>query len=220
MLTIDITKLSPAQLLELSKAAEQLTAQKKREREQNIAAYKAMVDETVVALAPDLASFGTLQGLKVEKTFNAFQQALALKKELYDYKDSQASHTFTSRDGMASVTIGHNEIIGFDGTENAGVIKIREYMTTLADEDPKRKILVRFLETFMKPNKKGELNPARIVELIGLKEEANDTSFSDGVDIIVNAQFKTRTSTYVKGWFRRQDGEGKDMKLEFSISTK
>lgn len=192
----------------------------KARRADDIDAYKKLIDELVHQQAPELVDFGTMQNIKVEETFKIFQQALEIKKELYGYDDKQASHTFTSRDGAASIIIGYNEIIGFDGTESAGVVKIRDYITSLAADDPKRNILVSFLETFMKPNKKGELNPTRIVELVGLKEEADDAGFTEGVDIIVNAQFKTRTTSYVKGWFKRLDVEGKELKMEFTISAK
>ncbi|SMG35786.1 hypothetical protein [Sphingobacterium psychroaquaticum] len=216
----EITKMTAAERKALMADLAKQEKAEKAQRADDIDAYKKLVDELVMKQAPELADFGTMQNIKVEETFKAFGQALEIKKELFGYNDTQASHTFSSRDGMGSIVIGYNEIIGFDGTENAGVIKIREYMTSLAADDPKRKILIRFLETFMKPNKKGELNPTRIVELVGLKQEADDEGFSEGVDIIVNAQFKTRTTTYVKGWFKRQDGEGKELKMEFTISTK
>lgn len=216
---IDFSKLSPTELNELSKELERITKTAAREREENISAYKALVDELVKQVAPNLADFGTMQNEKVEETFKAFEEALKLKKELYGYKDEQASHTFTARDGSASVIIGYNEVIGFDGTENAGVQKIREFIKTLASDDDNRQILADLLETFMKPNKKGELNPTRVAELIAKKDTVANESFHEGVDIIVKAQFKTRTTTYVKGWIKRKSGV-KELKLEFSISSR
>lgn len=218
--TVESKTISPAEEARLKRqwAAEEKAA--KRKREDDIDAYKDMIDETVLSLAPDLADFGTLQNLKVDETFDALATALAIKKEIYNYKDTQSSHTFTARNGMASICMGYNEIIGFDGTESAGVMKIREFITTLGADDENREILVDLVETFMKPNKKGELNPTRIVELIARKEKINKPLFSDGVDIILKAQFKTRTSKFVKGWFKRVDGNGNEIKLEFSISTK
>lgn len=215
----DITKLTAEERKALlAELAEQEKAEK-RKREENVEAYKSLVDELVAKVAPDLADFGTMQNIKVEETFKAFGEALKLKKELYGFKDDQASHTFTARDGSASIIIGYNEIIGFDGTESAGVIKIRDFIKTLAADDENRLVLAGLLETFMKPNKKGELNPTRVAELVAQKDKVNNPDFHEGVDIIVNAQFKTRTTTYVKGWYKRKDGE-KELKLEFMISTK
>lgn len=216
----DINVMTPAERKALlARLVEDEKAEKEKKAD-DIEAYKKIVDELVMAVAPDLADFGTLQNIKVEETFRAFQQALALKKDLFGYKDDQASHTFTARNGLGSVVIGYNEIIGFDGTENAGVIKIREFIKTLAADDENRLVLADLLETFMKPNKKGELNPTRVAELNAKKKSVNNDLFSEGVDIIVNAQFKTRTTTYVKGWFKRETGDGKELKMEFTISTK
>ncbi|MGJ1339821.1 DUF3164 family protein [Sphingobacterium multivorum] len=212
--------MSPAQLAVLHKQLEEKKTESAKQRDENIAAYKELVDETVKGLAPQLSEFGKLQTATVVGAFAAFDKAVALKKELYGFKDTQASHTFTTRDGNASITIGHNEIIGFDGTQSAGVSKIKEFITTLTAEDENRKILAGLLETFMKPNKKGELNPTRVAELVAQKDKVKDDLFHEGVDIIVNAQFKTRTTTFVKGWYKVPVENGQEVKVEFSISTK
>lgn len=217
--TIDLKQLTPQQLRELTQQVEAEHANKKRQREQNILTYKDLIDELVGSLAPELADFATVQNLTVEKTFNAFDKALKLKMEIYEYSDDQYSHTFTARDGMSSITLGYNSIIGFDGTEAAGVIKIREYLTSLSDQDENKDILIDLLNTFMKPDKKGNLNPARIAELVAKKEIAKSDLFSDGVDIIVSAQFKARSSQFVRGWFKRMGDNGKELKLNFSITS-
>lgn len=216
---IDLKQLSPEQLKELTKQLETENSNKKKLREQSVGAYKDLVDETVKSETPKLVDIGTLQNITVEEAFKAFSKALALKKEIYEYEDDQASHTFTSRDGMGSITIGFNEIVGFDGTETAGVIKIREYLASLSQEDETREVLISLLNTFMKPDKKGNLNPARIAELIAHKEKVKSDLFSDGVDIIVNAQFKTRSSQYVRGWEKRKMENGKELKFTFSITS-
>lgn len=217
---IDLSTLSAAQLADLQKQIEEKKTATAKQREENIAAYKELVDETVTKLAPQLSEFGQLQAATVVGAFAAFNEALDLKKELYGFKDTQASHTFTTRDGNASITIGHNEIIGFDGTQSAGVSKIKEFITTLTADDENRKVLAGLLETFMKPNKKGELNPTRVAELVAQKDKVKDELFHEGVDIIVNAQFKTRTTTFVKGWYKVKEENGQESKIEFSISTK
>lgn len=217
--TIDLKQLTPDQLRELTKQVEAENSNKKKLREQNVFAYKSLIDETVNSLAPELADFATVQNLTVDKTFKAFEQALKFKMEIYEYSDDQSSHTFTARDGMASITIGHNVIIGFDGTEAAGVSKIRQYLASLGQDDETREILLRLLNTFMKPDKKGNLNPARIAELIAQKDMVKSELFSEGVDVIVNAQFKSRSSQYVRGWYKRMGENGKELRLNFSITA-
>lgn len=218
--SINFSNLSIDQLLELQKQIADLNRLKSKERADNIEAYKAIVDQKVKEVAPALVAFGKLQNQTVNHIFAEFTKALELKKELYAYKDTQSSHSFSARDGSASVIIGYNEIIGFDGTENVGVCKIREFITTLAANDSNRLVLVGLLETFMKPNKKGELNPMRVAELYAQKEQVNNELFSEGVDIIMKAQFKSRTTTFVKGWHKNVLADGQEQKVEFTISTK
>ncbi len=215
---VDLKNISPDQL-EILKA--QILADEKakaEEKKQNRLAYKDMVEDTVNSFAPELAEFGKAQTTIVNKAFDMFKHALELKKELYGYEDKQASHTFTTEN--ASVTIGYNEIISFDGTQSAGVSKIREFISSLAADDENRGVLADLLETFMKPNKKGELNPTRVAELIAKKDKIKDDLFHEGVDIIVAAQFKSRTSTFVKGWVKERDEDGQEKRTEFTISTK
>jgi hypothetical protein len=214
-----IESLSPElkqQLLDELKADE---LQKAKRREAEIESYKGMQDGLVIEFLPELVGFSILQKDIINKVFKSFDTLVTIKKELYSTKESQDSHTFTARDGSGSITIGFNSIIAFDGTETAGVQKVKQYIETLSGDEENRDILAGFVETFMKVDKKGNLNPTRIVELVNKKSEINDPLFSDGVDTIVKAQFKTRTSTFVKGWQRTVDGEGKEVKITFSISA-
>lgn len=216
---MDINTLSPAEKKALK---DQLLAEEKeakQQRENDINTLKSLIDEMVTAKVPDLAEFGKRQTEVVNATFNDFEAIIKLKNDLYGTKENQASHTFTSRDGNGSIVVGYNEIIGFDGTEGAGVSKIKQVIASLSSDDENREVLADLLNTFMKPDKKGNLNPTRVAELVSKKEKVNKPLFSEGVDIIVNAQFKTRTSMYVRGWQRIKGENGKEVKLTFSITA-
>lgn len=217
--TIDINKLSAkdrkalmAQLTAENKAAE-------NHRKNQIGMFKNMTDELVKEIAPSLADFGEMQTNVVNSTFKDFEALLALKNDLYGKRENQASHTFTDRSGNGSITIGYNEIIGFDGTQTAGVSMIKEVIAGLSADDENREVLADLLNTFMKPDKKGNLNPTRIAELESKKDKVNKPLFSEGVDIIVKAQFKTRSSMFVRGWTLGKNAAGADIKIQFSITA-
>ncbi|RQO78083.1 hypothetical protein DBR40_09035 [Pedobacter sp. KBW01] len=216
---MNIDKLTPAERKDLLKQLEAKENQAIQKRKDDIEAFKGMVDEMVAAKAPILAEFGKQQNQIVESTFNDFEAVIKLKNDLYGTKDKQASHTFTSRDGNASIVVGYNEIIGFDGTEGAGVQKIKTVIAGLSADDENREVLADLLNTFLKPDKKGNLNPTRVAELVSKKDKVNNPLFSEGVDIIVAAQFKNRSSMYVRGWQRIQCENGKEIKLQFSITA-
>lgn len=216
---MNINTLSPEEKKALK---DQLLAEEKEakaKRENDINTLKSMIDEMVNAKVPNLVDFGKRQTEIVNATFNDFDAIIKLKTELYGIKDGQASHTFTSRDGNGSIVVGYNEIIGFDGTEGSGVAKIKQVIASLSSDDENREVLADLLNTFMKPDKKGNLNPTRVAELVSKKEKVNNPLFSEGVDIIVNAQFKTRSSMYVRGWQRITGENGKEIKLTFSITA-
>lgn len=132
--------------------------------------------------------------------------------------DDLESHTSTLDDGTASITIGYNINIGFDGTESAGVEKIKDFINSLATEEDNVLKLSAAVNTFLQPSAKtGMLNPTKIIQLSKLKDKFNDSRFDEGIDIIFKAQHKRKNSMYVSGW-KYIDIDGKPEKLEFRFS--
>jgi hypothetical protein len=215
-----LENLTPEAKRELFKQLEAEQRADRLQKEKEIETYKTMQDSMVVEVLPLLVEFADQQKDIVCWTIKNLSALVTLKTDLFKVKDGgQDSHTFTNRDGSGSITIGYNAIIGFDGTETAGVQKVKEYLSTLSGDDEKRQILADLLNTFMKPDRKGNLNPTRIAELCNKKGEIDNPLFSDGIDTIVNAQFKTRTSMFVRGWqLVTKEGEA-DKKIHFSISA-
>jgi hypothetical protein len=143
-----------------------------------------------------------------------------MKAEIYGLeKNAQDSHTSTLADGSASITIGYNVTIGFDGTESAGVEIIKEFISSLATDDENVKRLSKMVNTFLKPNAKtGMLNPSKIIELSKLRDEFNNERFSEGIDIILNAQQRRQNSMYVSGWkFIEHNGLPKKIEFRFTV---
>lgn len=156
----------------------------------------------------------------VEKLFSDYNTILALKAEVYGIDTYlQDSHTSTLRDGSASITIGHNVSIGFDGTESAGIQIIKDYIATLSDDDENATKLTEMVAVLLKENKKtGMLNPSSIIQLNQLREKMNSDKFNEGLDIIVEAQTKVKSSMYVSGWKFVEFENGIKKKLEFRFS--
>jgi hypothetical protein len=216
---MDITKLTPDEKAQLMRELAQEEKAKKEKRENDIRTFKGMIDTLVNEKAPLLADFGKKQNNLVNQIFNDFYTVIELKNELYGVKDGQSSHTFSSRDGNGSIIIGYNEITAFDATVDVGLKKIHEFLGSLGEDSDKRLKIEKVVGTLTRKNKKGELNPTKVVALSELKADMNDELFSDGVDVVVNSQFKTRTGSYVRGWWREVGENGKETKLSFSIST-
>ena len=218
--TLDITKLSAEDRAALM---QQLAAEAKAEREQlknDRKAYKELTCDFVNSNIESLLHHNDITGIIIENLFKDYETVRALKQQVYG-NDPQDSHTSTLPDGSASITIGHNVSISFDGTESSGIQKIRDFIASLSDEnsDAKTKKLAKSVDTFLKLNPKtGQLNPSKIIELSNLRDEFDDERFNDGLDIIFNAQIRTQTSMYVSGWkVVHENGKAKKLTFRFSV---
>jgi hypothetical protein len=72
----------------------------------------------------------------------------------------------------------------------------------------------------LKPNfKTGMLNPGRIIQLNQMRKTFNSPEFDEGMDIIIDAQNKTKGSTYVSGYKHIDIGDNRTKKLEFRFTV-
>ena len=220
MSEINLSDLSPEARKKLAQQLKEQNKLEKQKREDNISAFKKLSEEFVTNNIDPLVHHHEITGALIEKLWNGYKSIKELKADVYGTKiNEQDSHTSTLEDGSASITIGWNVSIGFDGTESAGVEKIKEFISSLSTDDENNKKLSAAVNTFLKPNAKtGMLNPAKIIELSKLKSEFNDERFNDGLDIIFNAQQRRQNSMYVSGW-KIVELEGRPTKLEFRFTV-
>ena len=220
MSEINLSDLSPEARKKLAQQLKEQDKLEKKKREENISTFKKLSEEFVTNNIDPLVHHHEITGALIEKLWSGYKSIKELKADVYGTKiNEQDSHTSTLEDGSASITIGWNVSIGFDGTESAGVEKIKEFISSLSTDDENNKKLSAAVNTFLKPNAKtGMLNPAKIIELSKLKSEFNDERFNDGLDIIFNAQQRRQNSMYVSGW-KIVEFEGRPTKLEFRFTV-
>ena len=220
MSEINLSDLSPEARKKLAQQLKEQNKLEKQRRDENISAFKKLSEEFVTNNIDPLVHHHEITGALIEKLWNGYKSIKELKADVYGTKiNEQDTHTSTLEDGSASITIGWNVSIGFDGTESAGVEKIKEFISSLSTDDENNKKLSAAVNTFLKPNAKtGMLNPAKIIELSKLKSEFNDERFNDGLDIIFNAQQRRQNSMYVSGW-KIVEFEGRPTKLEFRFTV-
>ncbi len=220
MTAINLKELSADQRRELMKEAAELEKQEKQKRANNVEAFKKLSEEFVNEHIDPLVHHHEITEALIEKLWRGYENIRDLKADIYGTRvNEQDSHTSTTEDGSASITIGWNVTIGFDGTESAGVEKIKDFIASLSTEDSNNKKLSAAVNTFLKPNAKtGMLNPSKIIELSKLKNEFNDPRFDDGLEIIFNAQQRRQNSMYVSGWKVVQvDGLPKKLEFRFTV---
>lgn len=216
---IKLQDLTPEERRQLLADAKALDKQDKETRKANIATFKELSEEYVKSHIDKLVHHHDITGILIEELWKSFTEIRELKADIYGSRvNEQDTHTSTLKDGSASITIGYNTSIKFDGTESEGVIKIKDFINSLTSDDDKNRKLSAAVNTFLKPNAKtGMLNPSKIIELSKLKDEFNDERFNEGLDIIFDAQIKTQNSMYVSGW-KFVEVESRPKKLEFRFT--
>ena len=217
---MDITKLTPEQKANLKAELESENRAIKTKRKEDLKTFKQLSGEFVTRHIDNMVSHRSSTDNLIKHLFQDYTSILAIKEEVYGEKASkQDSHTSTLEDGTASITIGYNVSIGFDGTESAGVEKIKGFLTSLSNDEPNVMKLTKAVNTLLKPSAKTQmLKPASIIQLSQLREEFNDAQFDEGLDIIINAQQRRQSSMFVSGWkFIEVDGAPRKLEFRFAI---
>ena len=139
----------------------------KQKRVNDVASFKQLSEDYVNSNINPLVHHHEITEHLIEKLWKDYEAIKNIKADIYGTDvNNQDSHTSTLKDGSASITVGWNVSIGFDGTESAGVEKIKDFINSLSSDEENVKKLSAAVNTFLKPNAKtGMLNPAKIIEL-------------------------------------------------------
>lgn len=218
MSTVKLADLSPEEKRALLKEAAAEEKANKAKKAENTETYKQLSAEFVNRNINIFAHRQIAIEDDIQNLFKDYESIVDIKAMVYgDKVRDQDTHTSTLSDGSASITIGHNVSIGFDGTEKIGVEGIKEYISTLADDDENTTKLTKMVNILLKPNKLGMLNPSSIVQLNGLRADLNSEKFNENLDIIEKAQIRIKSTMFVSG-YKMMEVDGIKRKLEFRFS--
>ncbi|MGP1501922.1 MAG: DUF3164 family protein [Bergeyella cardium] len=197
----------------------QIVAHKNKEKAKDRELLKKLENDFVVEnIDFFIDKRGALED-KILVLFANIESLIELRAKTYgNKKRDQESHTFTLDDGSASIRIGWNVRPTFNGTEAEGIVKIKEYMSSLAGDTKNEQILMDFLKVALKTDSQGDYNPKKVRELNSMREKADSTLFNEGMDIINNALKDIRTSRYVRGYKMVDFGDGNIKRVNFNFS--
>ena len=219
MSTIDLTQLSPEQLADLNNQIKEKEKADKAKKQQDKELLKKLENEVVLSEVPFFLDKHDDVEERLLNLFKNIEPAIELRAEVFgNQKREQDSHTFTLDDGTASIKVGWNVKPSFNGTEGEGIVKIREYMTSLAGESENEKILMEFLEIALKTDAEGNYEPRKVRDLNKMRERANSDLFNEGMDIIDAALIDIRTSRYARGYKMVDFGDGNIKRVNFKFS--
>lgn len=210
-----LKNLSDAERKELMAAAkEELKLEQEREKAER-KTYKEIASNEVLNHVTRLReTVETMKSVKVE-IYNSLRALVQSKKEVFETQENQKSHTFTTLDGKFRIMMGVRDISQWDGTETAGINKIQEYLKSLA-KDTRSAELVAMVQGMLKPDKKGMLDPRRIMELSKIAEEGGNELFMDGINIIIAAYKVVGSKMFLEAYEKSDDNSWQNINLNFS----
>lgn len=206
--TLDLSKLSAQQLKdELAKRAKASEGDK--------TAFKELSNENVPTLFEALKKWSDEGAALKTQIYSELKNLIDLKFKAYGVKTDQMSHTFTSENGE-SITIGYNVNAGYDDTVYLGVAKVKEFINSQISDEKTAK-LVNQINRLLRPDKKGNLDPKRVLELKQMAADYNNLDFIEGVETIEKAYQPKRSTWYIKASFK--NSVGIEQSLPLAIST-
>lgn len=207
-MSIDINQLSEAELKAALKRKQEL-AQEDR------VAYKELVNETVPEMMGKIiVASSHLQACKTE-IFQAFENLVKMKYDLFNVREEQQTHTFTDDKGT-SIKIGYNVIDGWKDTVNSGIAKINDFIKELAASSSDADVIT-ILNQLLKRDDKGNLKSSRVLELTSLAGKINNPLLTDGVAIIRDSYNPVFTSLKIEAWYK--DDAGNKVNVPLNIAS-
>lgn len=202
---INLSQLSAEQRREMLAQLKAQEEAEKRQREADISTYKALVSQTVEDNFPVLQAVSSELAAQKRSIRNAFATVVDLKSSLYGVKDGQRSHQFINNEGTRRITIGFNVIDNYDDTVDAGIAKVKEYISSLA-RDEQSKILVETVLKLLSKDSKGTLKASRVLQLQQMAEKSGNADFIEGVRIIRDAYRPIESKSYVRAEYKSDSG--------------
>ena len=202
---INLSQLSAEQRREMLAQLKAQEEAEKRQREADISTYKALVSQTVEDNFPVLQAVSSELAAQKRSIRNAFATVVDLKSSLYGVKDGQRSHQFINSEGTRRITIGFNVIDNYDDTVDAGIAKVKEYISSLA-RDEQSKILVETVLKLLSKDSKGTLKASRVIQLQQMAEKSGNADFIEGVRIIRDAYRPIESKSYVRAEYKSDSG--------------
>ena len=212
---INIDEMTPE---EQDRALQQLLAKKEAEKtriKDDRIIYKELASKTVDEMFIPLQNASSALSDLKKLVFDNFAHILELKKELYEVKSEQQSHTFSNDEGTKRITMGYRVLDRYDDTAEAGISKVREYMDSLARDAESAK-LVNMINSLLKRDPKGNLKANRVLELQKLASESDSETFKDGVQIISDAHKPQKSSDFIEADWKDEHGKWHSVALSIS----
>ena len=213
---MDYSKLTPEEKAELKAHLEAEEKAKQQQIQEDRETYKPLVDKFVVGNVKTLQNLSSQMMLIKKNVFESAELLIDMKDDLYKTKADRRSNTFTTQDGLMTITLGNRINEGWDDTVNAGIAKVKDYLGTLAKDDNSA-ALVETVMGLIAKDRKGNLKANKVLELEKLAIKTQDEKFLDGIAIIKAAYRPAPSCQFIEVTLK--DEKGNDVKLPLSMAA-
>lgn len=183
-----------------------------RQKEADRLAYKELVSTKVDEIFPLLEEISSKLAHQKQHVYDEFAAALAMKKELYETKETQCSHAFMNANATRRITLGNYTVDEYDDTVNDGIAIVKEYISGLARDENSR-ILVNTVMKLLAKDQKGALKPSRVMQLRQMADRSGNAHFIEGVSIIAAAYRPVPSKTFIRAEIKDTNGAWKSIPL-------
>ena len=153
---MDYEKLTEKEKAEFRARIEAEDKAKKLKQQEDRETYKTLTDKFVTTNIKKLQNLSSQMMLIKQEVFRDADLLIDMKDELFKTKLDRRSNTFTTQDGLMSITLGNRINEGWDDTVNAGIEKVKEYLASLA-KDENSAALVETVMGLIAKDRKGNL---------------------------------------------------------------
>ena len=217
MTGININNLTEEQRTQLREQFKQEEKDKAVRIKEDRKTLKELASKTVDEMFITLTNASSMLSKSKLQVFDSFRNLIDMKCDLYQVKDQQQSHTFSNAEGTKRIILGYRVMDRYDETADAGIAKVREYIDSLAKDNDSAK-LVNVINSLLKRDTKGNLKASRVMELQKLVEQLDNDTFTDGVQIIMDAHRPEKSAYFVEAEWRDEEAM-KWQRVALSISS-
>lgn len=200
--TVEMTVEERAELeaLRAERAAKLAAAKAAEDRE----AYKALGEELVAKYVPELAELSKRMYDLKRRVFEDFAELIRTKEQLYGLKPGQRSHSYRDAQSSRRITLGYHHRDGWDDTVDAGILKVKEYISSRANTED-TKDLVSIILDLLSKDAQGNLQADKVLQLEKYAKESGDRLFREGVEIIKEAYRPEISKQYIRAEIKTSD---------------
>lgn len=185
------------------KAREREEASRKQQRDD----YAILVNSEVATAVTQLAELSETMRMIKATIYSNFEAILKMKNEVMHLsrEGGQYTHTFTTSDSRYRITLGSRTVDDYRDTVEDGIAIVTEYLQSLA-KDQDSADLVETVMHLLSRNKRGVLQPSRVIQLRQLADKRQDARLLEGVKIIEESYQPYTSKTFVQAQVKEATG--------------